>query len=456
MSHLQELRLLPLALLAAAACAGAGAASRPAPAPESAQEAATPARAAPGKAPAPAKAAAAAKAPDGTGAPAGEPAAVSPRAQRLFEEAVASLEDQKKLKVPTDWVLLERKWRAVIEVEDLPEAWFNLGVALERQGRASEARSAYERALALRPGFREPAVNRAILDEAGDDPRRAATEYAALAKRYPDDAAVRVRLASLYRQAGQLDEAWRLAREALMRDPRAVGAYKVMMRVALERGNADLAELIALRAQKLDSADPELTFFVGEILAKRGDEAAAAVQFRKALAQGPDFLPARYELLRLALKAQNWEGVVEQGKAIVLVEPKDPAVHLAMGVAYRYLDQADPGLAAYDRALSLSGGKLADAYLDRGLLLMKVKSACEPAIADFKRYQSQAPAAAANGPVFALQKECELILVANKQAEEAARQMQQEADRKAVDDAHKTAPAPAPEPKPAPAASEPR
>jgi tetratricopeptide (TPR) repeat protein len=325
-------------------------------------------------------------------------------------------------------------------------------VVLERRGRPSEARAAYDRALSARPGFREAAVNRAILDEAGDDPRRAAAEYAALAKRYPEDAAVRVRLAALYRQAGQLDEAWRLAREALMREPRAVGAYKVMTRVALERGNSDLAELVALRAQKLDAADPELTFFVGEILAKRGDEAGAAVQYRKAIAQAPAFLPARYELLRLALKAQNWEGVVEQGKAIVLVEPDDPRVHLAMGVAERYLGQADPALAAYDRALSLSGGKLPEAHLDRGLLLLKVKNECEPAIAEFRRYQQEAPAAAASSPAFALQKECEQILVANRQAEEAARQMQQEADRKAAEEARKAAPPP----KPAPAQGEPR
>jgi tetratricopeptide (TPR) repeat protein len=442
-----ESRLLPLALLAASACAGAGAASRPAPAAEAAREAAPQARAA-----APATSAPAAK------AAADEIAGPSPRAQRLFDEAVSSLEDQKKLKVPTDWELLERKWRAVTDAGAIPEAWFNLGVVLERLGRIPEARAAYDQALSLRPGFREPAVNKAILDEADDDPRRAAADYAALARKYPDDAAVRVRLAILYRQAGQLDEAWRLAREALMREPRAVGAYKVMMRIALERGNPDLAELIALRAQKLDASDPELTYFVGEILAKRGDETAAAAQYRKALAQGPAFLPARYELLRLALKAQNWEGVVEQGKAALVVEPNDPRVHLAMGVAERYLGKADAALASYDRAQSLSGGKLPEVHLDRGLLLMKVKNECEPAIAEFRSYQSQAPSAAASGPVYALQKECEQILVANKQAAEAARQMQQEADRKAADSAHKAAPAPkpAPAPGPAPAQGEPR
>ncbi|HYQ80525.1 MAG TPA: adventurous gliding motility TPR repeat lipoprotein GltE, partial [Anaeromyxobacteraceae bacterium] len=378
-------------------------------------------------------------------APAGKPAPASaepsPRAQRLFEEAVAAYEEQRKRGAAIDWEAQERRWRAVTEAQDLAEAWFNLGVALERQGRAQDAASAYRRAVALRPSLGEAAVNLALLEEPGADARAAAREYAELARRYPDDALARVRLAALYRAAGQLDEAWRLAREALQRDPKAPGAHKVMMRVALDRGNADLAELLALRAQKLDPDDPEVVFFLGEGMARRGDSAAAAAQYRKALALRPGYLPARYGLLRQALAAQAWETVAAEARKILEIDPKEARVSLALGVALRYLNKADDAAAAYDRAESLGGGKVAEVHLDRGLLLMKLSGRCEPAIAEFRRYQSAiGPAAAVSSPAPALERECGQILAQNRAAEEAARQMQREAEEAA----RKAQPAPAP------------
>ena len=205
-----------------------------------------------------------------TAAPAGD--TLTPRGQRLFDEAVASVEEQKKLKVPLDWALLERKWRNVLDEVDLAEARYNLGVALERQGRLGEAADAYRRAVALKPGFRQAAVNLAVLEERGSGGRAAADAYARIARDFPEDAVSRERLAALYLGAGQVDEAWRLAREALLRDPAAIGAQKVMIRVALQRNNLDLARLLALRAQKLEERDPELPFLSGPIAARQGDD----------------------------------------------------------------------------------------------------------------------------------------------------------------------------------------
>lgn len=437
-----------LTALAAAACSGPKAVSRPEAAP-----AARPPQAA---AAAPRPAAAQPAAPGGAALP-----ELTPRAKRLFDEAVAAMDEMGKLKVPLDWEVLERRWRAVTEAQDVAEAWFNVGVALERQGKTSEAASAYSRALQSRPDLSEAAVNLAILrEQPGPDARATAREYAELARRYPDDALARVRLAMLYREAGQLDEAWRLAREALQRDPKVPGAHKVMMRVALDRGNADLAQLLALRAQKLDPDDPEVIFFLGEGLAQRGDAAAAAVQYHKALALRPSYLPARYALLRQALAAQAWETVAAEARKITETERNDARVFLALGVALRYLGKADEAAAAYDRAEALGGDKLPQVHLDRGLLLMKLQGRCDPALAELRRYeQAVGPAAAVSSPAPALERECAQIVAQNKAAEEAARQMQKEAEeaarKKAGAGTKPAAPgtsAPAPSGSPAPAA----
>jgi tetratricopeptide (TPR) repeat protein len=412
------------ALALGAACAGAPARSPESPASPGRPDSSRPAVAEKTEArPAGPGAGAAARAPD-------EP--LSPRAQRLFEEAVASVEEQRKLKVPTDWALLERKWRNVLDAADIAEAHYNLGVALEKQGKLSDARDAYRRAVEAKPGFRQAAVNLAVLDEKEGDARSAAATYGRIAVEYPEDAVSRERLAAIYLAAGQLEEAWSFAREALLRDPGALGAQKVMIRVSLQKGNLDLAKLLSLRAQKLDERDAELAFLGGQIAARQGDDAAATVQWRKALSLDPSYAPARHGLLDAAIRSEAWGQVAEQARAILKEDPKNASVTLALGIAQRHLGQADDALASYEKAEQLAGERLPEVHLARGVLLMKVKSECEPAIQEFKAYaRGVGPVLAGDATVFKLQRECEQIVEENRKALEAARRIQEDAAKKA-------------------------
>ncbi len=385
---------------------------------------------------------------------------VPPRAQRLFEEAVRAEEEQKKLKVPSDWPYLERKWRAVIDAAEFGEAHHNLGVALEGQGKLGEARAEYERAREMKPTLAQASVNLGVLLEKQGDARGAAQVYAQCVRDFPEDAVARERLAALYLAAGQVDDAWRLAREALVREPRSVGAYKVLARVALQRNELDLAKLIALRAQKLDPQDPEMPFTVGSVLVRQGDEAGAQVQLRKALALREGFLPARYALLDGALRKQAWGSVAEHAAAIAKLEPSNAAAQLAHGLALRYTGKPDDALAAYARAEKASGDRLPEVHLARGVLLARVKSQCEPALAELKTYQDRAgPVLPEGSQVVRLQRECEAQLEENRKAAEAAKQMQAEAASKAAEKAAKPAKdggaALAPSEGPAPAADPP-
>ncbi|HTT70479.1 MAG TPA: adventurous gliding motility TPR repeat lipoprotein GltE [Anaeromyxobacteraceae bacterium] len=421
-------------LVALLGCATGGGASQVAPA--------APAPAAPPPAAAPAANAA-------QSAPAGGKRELSPRAQRLFDEAVAAYEEQKRLKVPIDWETLEHRWRAVTEAEPVPEAYFNLGVVLEHRRQKDEARAAYRKALELNPGFGAAAVNLALLDEP-EDPHQSALSFAELARRYPDDPLPRERLSALYEATGQHDEAWRLGREALMRDPRSVGAYKVLMHAALDGGHPDLALLLAVKARKLDESDPELVGFVGDVRYRQKDEVGAVAQWRKAVALKDDYLPARYALLAVAVGHQHWEGVAEQARAILKVRPDDAHVELALGVAYRHLGQVDQALTAYDDAERLSGDRIPEVHLARGVALMKGKEQCEPAIGELKKYLVQAgPAAATEGPAMRLIQECTQIEAAGRAAEEAAREMKAEqeeaARKKAAASGEAAPPAAAPE-----------
>lgn len=378
------------------------------------------------------------------GLPADAAEALSARAQRLFGEALQAQEDQRKLKVPTDWALLERKWRAVLDAEEIPEARYNVGVTLEGQGKLAEARAEYERALQEKPGLRQAAVNLGVLLEKQGDRAGAQAVYAGVVRDFPEDARARERLAALYRSTGQTEEAWRLAREALLRDATSVGAYKVLAGVSIQRGNLDIAQLILLRAQKLDAADPEIPFLSGQVMEKQGDAAAAGAQYKKALAIR-EYLPARYALLQAAVKGQRWGAVAEHAQAILREEPKNAGVHLALGVAQRHLDKPDDALASYAKAEELAGDKLPETHLARGVLFMRSKNQCEPALEELRAYSRLAgPMAAADSPALKLQRECEQIVAENKRALEAAKAMQADAERKAADAALRKAAAKVP------------
>ena len=370
--------------------------------------------------------------------PAAAAPAPSARAERLFADALRAQEDQKKLAVPTDWALLERKWRQVVDAGGIPEARFNLGVTLAAQGKTAEARAEYERALAEKPTLRQAAVNAAVLVEREGDVRAAAAAYARILREFPDDAVARERLAALYEAAGQHDDAWRLAREALQRDPRSVGAHVVLVKVALARKDPDLAKLVVLRAQRLEPKSAELAFLEGEVLSRQGDAALAQERWRQALSFDPGYRAARAALFEAAVAQQAWGGVAEHGKALLAEDPSDARLHLAVGIALRHLGKPDEALAAYAEAERRAGGTLPEVFLARGVLQMRVKNECEPALASFQAYARAAgPVMPPGAQVTKLQRECEQILEQNRLAAEAARQMQADAERKAAAEAVK-------------------
>ncbi len=361
--------------------------------------------------------------------------------RRLFDEAVSAREEMEKAKA-VDWAVLERRWRAVLAVADLPEAAFNLGVTLERQGRDAEARAEYQRALGWKP-LRQASVNLGVLLERSGDLRGAQAAYDAVARAHPEDALSRERLASLYAQSGQLDEAWHQAREALLRDPTSTGARKTMVRVALARGDLDLARLVVLRLQKSAPDDAEVAWLSGLLLSRQGDDAGAAAQWKKALALQPGLLAARAGLLAVAVKQERWGEVQELAARVLADDPSNARVQLVLGIAARHGGKPEEALAAYRAAEQLAAGKLPEVHLARAVLLMRDQGDCEGALRSLDQYErGSGPILPPGSPAPRLMRECQEQLEQGRAAAEAARQMKAEAEKKAAATAVPMAPAP--------------
>jgi predicted O-linked N-acetylglucosamine transferase (SPINDLY family) len=98
-------------------------------------------------------------------------------------------------------------------------AWFNLGVALARDGQTANGIIAYRNALLLRPDLHAAAVNLGLLLEAGGEMDEALTTWANATQ--PDEVrvALGIQRGRLLEQLGRFDEAEHVLHQVLVTDP---------------------------------------------------------------------------------------------------------------------------------------------------------------------------------------------------------------------------------------------
>jgi tetratricopeptide (TPR) repeat protein len=124
------------------------------------------------------------------------------------------------------------------------------------------------------------------------------------------------------------------------------------------------------------------------------------------------------------------------------VDGNNAEAHLNLGVAYRGMGQADKAMQEYDAAEKLNP-ELAAIYLNRAIILHRVKGAPERAIELYRKYVAMAGGdfvLTADAPVFSLLKEAEQMVAAQAEAQrmeaearklEAAQAAQQQALKEA-------------------------
>lgn len=387
-----------------------------------------------------------------SGAPGSAPTAPNSRAMLLFEDATRAAESQAKSGARDD-AALERRFEAVREADpSFAEADYNLGVLAERQGKREQAFASYRAALQKKPSLKPAAEGLARLTRAQGDLPSAMAQWNDVARAFPDDAESRAQLAELFRSTGDHDRAQEYARQALIRDPKNLGAYKTLLRSNLDRKQFAMAELVGVRALKISASDPDLYLALGDVQLAKGAVDKAAAQYQKALDVQAGFVPARLALARLALKDEDFATAEKHLSRAMADGGGSAEVHLDLGVAYRGLGQPDKALAEYEAAEKLEP-RLAAIYLNRGIVLQRYKDAPEKSLELYKQYVSLSggeSALASDAPVIALRREAEQLVAARSQARAAdqqaktldqAQQLQQQRLKDAEERAAKGAPA---------------
>ncbi|WNC89942.1 tetratricopeptide repeat protein [Paraburkholderia sp. FT54] len=154
-------------------------------------------------------------------------------------------------------------------------------------------------------------------------------------------------------QAGRLDVAESLYREALALDPEHTGALHYFGVLHYQRGNHDAAAGLMSRALKLDRHDAACWSNRGLVAAALGHLDEAMICYDQALQLQPDFADARNNF-GVALQAQgNFEEAIEQYRLALASHPALLDAHLNLGTALSKLARFDEALACYREVLSL-------------------------------------------------------------------------------------------------------
>ena len=391
-----------------------------------------------------------------TAAPAA-PGTPNSKAMLLFEDATKAAEAQAKSGQRDD-AALERRFLAVQQADStFAEADYNLGVLAERQGKRDQAFALYRSALQKKPSLKPAAAGLARLTRGQGDLMSAAAQWNDVAQAFPDDAESRAQLAELARLTGDHDRAQEQARQALIRDPKNLDAYKTLIRSNLDRKQYAMAELVGVRALKISTTDPDLYLAIGDTQLAKGGVDKAAAQYQKAIEASAGFVPARLALAKLALKDEDFAAAEKHLSRAVADGGGSAEVHLDLGVAYRGLGQPDKALAEYEAAEKLQP-KLAAIYLNRGIVMQRYKDAPEKSLELYKQYVALSGGESAlpnDAPVLALRREAEALVAAKSQAKvqeqqaktlEQAQQLQQQRLKDAEERATKGTPAKGPAP----------
>jgi len=253
-----------------------------------------------------------------------------------------------------DWARVESNMERVVRLyEQLPEAWYDLGLARSERGDVDGAIEAYERALQLRPDMHRASENLASLYVAQDQSSRAIRLWERIVELQPAAAGARVALAQRRLEAGQLADAERLCREALAYEPALDQAYCVLAGAARVKSDWDRVRLLAGQGFKLNENAACLHEALGDAFRAEQQPAEALAAYDRALSAAPDRLSARSHAASLALELQDYPGAQRHLEALVEARPQMTDAWVALGHARQGSGASEAAVEAFRTALEL-------------------------------------------------------------------------------------------------------
>lgn len=204
---------------------------------------------------------------------------------------------------------------------EMPEAYCNLGVSLEAQGKAPAALEALQKAVDLRPGYPEALISLGNLYFRSGDYMAGAEIFAEAIRAQPTNVMARTNLAIALRHLGELGAAEQQCLEASALDPAYAEAHNALGNVRLQLG--DLPGAVAAFRDAVARRDPypEARANLAAALFKSGDLAAAEETYLDTLERHPNFAEAAQGLGVVLLAAGRLDDAERRFRAAIELRP---------------------------------------------------------------------------------------------------------------------------------------
>ncbi len=215
-----------------------------------------------------------------------------------------------------------------------PEAYCNLGLALQKLKKLDEAESSYRAAIGINPGFLDALIN----------------------------------LAVVLKDTDRLDEAETLCRRALQIQadhPMACSNLGIILQKA---GQLSEAEACFRNVLKTRGDDADAHFNLSVILEAMGNSDDAAASCRQAILIKPDYFEAHYHLGNILRDAGRLIDAEASHTRAVHINPDDARVHNDLGIIYMKMARLDEAEASFRNAILLNS-RAADVHNNLGLVL---------------------------------------------------------------------------------------
>jgi Flp pilus assembly protein TadD len=250
-----------------------------------------------------------------------------------------------------------------------PKVHNMLGVALSQLGRLTDAKAAFDRALALAPSFYPARKNRATNAFLQRDFTFAASEFKDLAQLQPKDFVPPLFLGLLAIEGSDIQK----ARERLLRArqlaPDDGRVLRALVRVHFTLGERQLAIEAAREMRLRSKATPPEQFELGVLLASFEANTEAAEVFKNLWQQQPGSYDVGFNLALLQYRSDQPEAALRTVEELISHGAKPGEIWNLQGWIHNRLGRQDQAIASFRQALAAEPAR-ADHYLDLSTVLM--------------------------------------------------------------------------------------
>lgn len=155
-------------------------------------------------------------------------------------------------------------------------------------------------------------------------------------------------------QAGKLDEAEKLYRAVLDKQPRQADALALLGLVLGAKGQFKDALLSVERAIVLDPKSALFHFHHGTILMAAQKFVEANTAFRKAISLKPDFIEARYNLANSLRAEGDWASAIETYRVVLQMKPSYAEAYNNLALSLVHEQHFDEALLQAKRAVEMA------------------------------------------------------------------------------------------------------